>query len=169
MQNLLIKKNSIYTVILCFVSILLFTSCKDGAFFDQFQSTNGTWKRGDIKKFTFEQKDTVGRYDILIRLRTNEAYPFSNIFLIVKTYGPEEQTMVDTVQYVMANPDGTLMGNGFTDTKLSDLYFRENFRFKTPGVYKLEIEHAIRNADDVDGVGSLDGITDVGVIIEKKK
>lgn len=168
MQNLLIKKNSIYTVILCFVSILLLTSCKDQAFFDQFQSTHGAWERNDIKKFTFEQKDTVGKYDVLIRLRTNEQYPFSNIFLIVKTYGPDDQTMIDTVQYVMANPDGTLMGDGFTDTKLSDLYFRENYKFKTQGVYKLEVEHAIRNADDVDGISSLEGITDVGLKIEKK-
>lgn len=154
--------------ILGILSVLLFTSCKDQAFFDQFQSTNGAWERNDIKKFTFEQKDTVGRYNILIRLRTNEAYPFSNIFLIVKTYSPDNQTLIDTVQYAMANPDGTLMGDGFTDTKLSDLYFRENFRFKTPGVYKMEIEHAIRNADDVDGMTSLEGITDVGVKIEKK-
>ena len=67
----------------------------------------------------------------------------------------------------MAAPDGTLLGNGFTDIKESKLYFKENVKFR--GKYKLNIKQAVRESGKVPGVTALEGITEVGLRIEKKE
>jgi hypothetical protein len=66
----------------------------------------------------------------------------------------------------MANPDGTLLGEGFTDIKESKLFFKENVKFR--GKYKVHIKHAVRQTGKVPGVTLLEGITEVGLRIEKK-
>lgn len=147
---------------------IFITSCNDKHFFDEFQSTGSSWKQEDIKKFTFQQTDTISSYDMFINIRNNSSYPFGNIYLIAKVFAPDGKAQVDTLQYQMANPDGTLLGNGFTDTKESKLWFRENYRFKKAGVYTIELEHAIRKVGDSVGVSELEGVTDIGFRIEKK-
>jgi hypothetical protein len=42
----------------------------------------------------------------------------------------------------MANPDGTLLGEGFTDVKESKLYYKERMKFKS-GNYKIHIKQAV--------------------------
>ena len=69
----------------------------------------------------------------------------------------------------MANPDGTLLGTGFSDVKESKLWYKENYSFEKPGKYTLEVEHAVRQTGKVKGVKDLTGITDLGFRIEKRK
>jgi gliding motility-associated lipoprotein GldH len=79
---------------------------------------------------------------------------------------PNGFTKVDTLEYQMANPDGTLLGDGFSDIKESKLYFKENVKFR--GKYKVHIKQAVRETGKIPGVVLLDGITEVGFRIEKK-
>ena len=65
----------------------------------------------------------------------------------------------------MANPDGSLLGDGFTDLKESKLVYKDKVRFK--GKYKVHIKQAVRENGKVPGVNALEGITDVGFRIEK--
>jgi hypothetical protein len=62
--------------------------------------------------------------------------------LIVSIEKPNGYTKVDTLEYQMASPDGTLLGEGFTDIKESKLFYKENVRFK--GKYKVSIKQAVR-------------------------
>jgi hypothetical protein len=62
--------------------------------------------------------------------------------LIVSIEKPNGYTKVDTLE-LMASPDGTLLGEGFTDIKESKLFYKENVRFK--GKYKVSIKQAVRN------------------------
>jgi gliding motility-associated lipoprotein GldH len=88
------------------------------------------------------------------------------LFLIVAIEMPNGFTKVDTLEYEMAKPDGTLLGNGFTDIKESKLYYREGVKFR--GKYKVHIKQAVRESGKIPGVEALDGITDVGFRIEQK-
>jgi hypothetical protein len=54
----------------------------------------------------------------------------------------------------MASPDGTLLGEGFTDIKESKLFYKENVRFK--GKYKVSIKQAVRETGKVPGVTLLE-------------
>ena len=87
----------------------------------------------------------------------------------MKEPGKKPTFTVDTLEYLMAKPDGTLLGEGFSDVKESKLWYLENFRFKRAGKYNVEIVQAVRETGKVDGVSELKGITELGLRIEKIK
>jgi len=125
------------------------------------------WNKDSIITFDLPVLDSTKRYDLFVNLRDNDNYKYNNLFIIVSLESPNGYTKVDTLEYQMANPDGSLLGNGFTDLKESKLYYKENVRFR--GNYKVHIKQAVRETGKVPGVKLLDGITEVGFRIEKKE
>lgn len=157
-------KNSLIAVAL---SMLLF-SCDENRFFDEYKTFDGKWNKDSIVAFTIDQKDTTGLYNLYVTMRNNNKYPYSNLFLIVQMQQPGTQiTKVDTLEYQMANPDGTLMGEGFGNVKESKLWYKERVRFAKAGQYRFSIQQAVREPGKIPGLQELDGITEVGLRIEK--
>lgn len=148
--------------------IVIFASCDDKRFFDEYKNLNGKWTTNNKIEFTFDQKDTINLYNMFITVRNNNHYPFNNLFLIVKVNQPDDLVNIDTLEYLMANPDGTLLGEGITDTKHSKLWFKENYKFPKSGKYSVLITQANRETGKVKGVEELEGVTEVGFRIEKK-
>ena len=146
--------------------IILFASCDDTRVFDEYKTVGESWHKDSIVSFEFSQKDTVKPYNLFVNLRNNNNYKYSNLFLIVSMEHPNGFTKVDTLQYLMANPDGTLLGDGFSDIKESKLYYKEKFKFSKAGKYKISIQQAVRKTGKVTGEKTLDGINDVGFRIE---
>lgn len=156
-------RNSIVALSLVF----LVASCDKKRVFDEYKELDGKWKKDNAVSFTFDQKDTVSKYNLFVNVRNNSDYPFNNLFLIVQMTEPGSKLIkVDTLEYPMANPDGTLMGEGFTDIKESKLWYKENVSFPKAGKYTVSIQHAVRKGGEVPGVEELDGVTDVGFRIE---
>lgn len=156
-------RNSIAALSLVF----LLASCDKKRVFDEYKELDGKWKKDNVVSFTFDQKDTVSKYNLFVNVRNNSNYPFNNLFLIVQMKEPGSKLIkVDTLEYPMANPDGTLMGEGFTDVKESKLWYKENVNFPKAGKYTVSIQHAVRKGGEVPGVEELDGVTDVGFRIE---
>ncbi|MFM2368499.1 MAG: hypothetical protein RL619_799 [Bacteroidota bacterium] len=155
-------KNS---TLLLLVAILFF-SCDKKRVFDEYKSVGSAWHKDSIVTFDLPELDSTKQYNLFINLRDNNNYQFNNLFLIVALEKPNGYTKVDTLEYQMADPDGTLLGDGFSDIKESKLYFKENATFK--GKYKVHIKQAVRETGKVPGVTALDGITEVGFRIEKK-
>ncbi|PXY44430.1 gliding motility lipoprotein GldH [Flavobacterium hydrophilum] len=151
--------------ILLLAAILLF-SCDKKRVFDEYKSVGSAWHKDSIVTFDLPVLDSTKRYNLFVNLRDNNNYPFNNLFLIVAIEMPNGFTKVDTLEYQMANPDGTLLGNGFSDIKESKLYLKENVKFR--GKYKVHIKQAVRQSGKIPGVQELEGITDVGFRIEKK-
>lgn len=164
----MIKNKLSIALIACF-GLATMTSCDDGAVFDEVQSTGNQWAREDVKSFSYDAKDTLGYYNLFVNLRADHTYPYSNVFIIVKTSQPNGKAFVDTLQYEMADPTGAMLGNGLTDVKESALWFKSKHRFKYTGTYKFDIEHAVRKADAEKGDQVLEGVYDVGLRIEKAK
>jgi hypothetical protein len=73
---------------------------------------------------------------------------------------------VDTLEYQMADIDGTLLGDGFSDIKESKLFYKENLKFKASENNKIHIKQAVRQTGKIEGVQDLEGITDVGFRVE---
>lgn len=155
-------KNSL---LLLFVAVLLF-SCDKKRVFDEYKSVGSAWHKDSIVTFDLPVLDSTKRYNLFVNLRDNNNYKYNNIFLIVSLETANGFTKVDTLEYQMAEPDGTLLGDGFTDIKESKLFYKENVRFR--GKYKVHIKQAVRENGKVPGVAYLDGITEVGFRIEKK-
>jgi gliding motility-associated lipoprotein GldH len=122
-------------------------------------------------RFTFEQKDTINPYNLFLNVRNNNDYPFNNMYLIVSLREPGKKPTIkiDTLEYQMADVDGTLLGEGFTDVKESKLWYLENYVFNRIGNYKVEVVQAVRATGEVNGVAELKGITELGLRIEKTK
>lgn len=155
-------KNSI----LLLLTVVLFISCDKKRVFDEYKPVGNAWHKDSIVTFDLPELDSTKRYNLFINLRDNNNYQYNNLFLIVALEKSNGFTKVDTLEYQMANPDGSLLGDGFTDIKESKLYYKENATFK--GKYKVHIKQAVRENGKVPGVELLDGITDIGFRIEKK-
>jgi len=151
--------------ILILAAILLF-SCDKKRVFDEYKSVGSAWHKDSVITFDLPVLDSTKRYNLFVNLRDNNNYAFNNLFLIVSLETPNGFTKVDTLEYQMANPDGSLLGNGFTDIKESKLFYRADVKFR--GNYKVHIKQAVRESGKVAGVESLEGITDVGFRIEQK-
>ncbi|HJS01565.1 MAG TPA: gliding motility lipoprotein GldH [Flavobacterium sp.] len=149
--------------------VILFFSCDEKRVFDEYKALSGKWKKEDVIRFTFNQNDTINPYNLFLNIRNNNEYSFNNLFVIVTLKQPDSLVKIDTLEYAMANPDGSLMGEGFSDVKESKLWYQENFVFKQKGNYTIEIQQALRETGSVTGVEELNGVTDVGFRIEKIK
>lgn len=158
----------IKTSLVAIAALLLLSSCDEKRVFDEYKELDG-WKKDSTLTFNYESADTTQLYNVFVTARTNNSYPYSNIFLIVQMEQPGTKlTKVDTLEYQMANPDGTLMGKGFSDVKESKLWYKESVKFPKKGKYKFSIQQAVRKANEIPGVEQLDGVTEVGLRIEKK-
>lgn len=153
--------------ILSFVAILSVISCDKSFVYDKYEQVNGKWNAKQPLVFEYEVTDTINPYNYFINLRVNNDYPFNNLFLVVETEFPNKQISIDTIQYQMASPNGKILGKGFSDTKESKLWFKENTAFSELGVHKFKISQAVRELGKVEGVQELNGVTEVGFRIEK--
>jgi len=78
---------------------------------------------------------------------------------------PNNQVIVDTLEYEMATTEGKWLGEGAT-IKDSKLWYKEGVTFPTKGTYTFRIEQADRSLGKEKGVENLQGITEVGFQIE---
>ena len=157
-------------LLLVVISCFLITSCDSGAVFDEYKSVPNRWHKDSVATFNFKAPDTTNNYNLYVNLRNTDAYKFSNLFLIVELNYPNGKAVNDTLEYKMAAPNGELLGTGFSDLKENKLWFRgfkEPFRFEENGDYIVNIQHAMRNNGEVNGVENLEGITDIGFRVEQ--
>lgn len=152
--------------ILLLLIVLIFCSCDKKRVFDEYKTVGESWKKDTIVSFNFKQIDTVKPYNLFVNIRNNDDYEFSNLFLIVSMQQPDGLFRKDTLQYEMANADGTLMGDGFADIKENKLFYKEKVRFAKAGNYKIRIQQAVRKTGKIEGVTDLKGVTEVGFRIE---
>lgn len=155
-------KNSL----LFFLGALLIISCDKKRIFDEYKSVGNAWHKDSIITFKFPKLESEKNYNLYVNVRDNNDYPFDNLFLIVSLEQPNKKVIVDTLEYKMVNPDGTLMGDGFTDIKESKLFYKEKMAFKLKGNYKVHIQQAVRQTGKVAGVDNLKGITEIGFRVE---
>ena len=151
------------------ITLCLFLACENSLVYTEYQATgNGTWNKDDIKVFEVSEIDSVAAHDVFIMIRNDNTFPYSNLFLIAELNTPDLQVIRDTLEYEMARPDGTWLGKGFGSIHENKLWYKENIVFKDPGVYTIQLSHAMRENGQVEGINNLNGITDVGIEIERR-
>ena len=157
-------KSKIFVLGLLWLSV----SCTDPLVYSEFSSLQeAQWQRSDTLQFDMPITDTINAHHLYINLRNNESYPFSNLFLITTFRGPSGETAVDTLEYEMAKPNGEWLGEGLGGLKESRLWFRENIVFPESGVYSIKVTHAMRENGVVEGLDVLQGVTDIGIELER--
>ncbi len=150
---------------ICFV----FFSCDSNRVFDTYKSLPNQWHKDSVVSFTVNINDTLKKHNLYINLRNTNNYKFSNLFLIVGMNYPNGKTITDTLEYMMAKPNGELLGKGFTDLKENKLWYKgynAPFVFEEIGDYKINIKQAMRKNGSVKGIENLSGITELGFRVE---
>lgn len=153
-----------FFLVLFIVTTLI--SCDDKQVFDAYQNVSGAWEMNEKINFTLPELDTAKTYNLFINIRNTNDYKYSNLFLISEMQFPNGKVITDTLEYRFATPDGQWLGTGFSDLKENKLWYKEKVKFKEKGNYTITLQHAMRKNGEVDGVSSLEGITDVGFRIE---
>ena len=144
-----------------FCAFLFFVSCDRSKVFDLYLEVDSHgWQSTDTIDFEFEidSQENI-YYNALISLRNNNDYSYANIFFFVDVEYPNGLHRTDTLQYILAAPDGKWLGSGVGEIKYNLLKFKENETMQS-GLYKYKIVHGMR--DDV-----LIGIEDIGLRIER--
>lgn len=146
------------------LSLLLFFSCQSSSEGEVvMNSVNSKWDKKSEQKFSLEISDPQNPKNIIFVVRNNNEYPYSNIRFIVNfTDLQSRKKQTDTLNYILAKPDGEWLGTGFGDTKETLFQYKLNYRFPAKGKYEIGLTQAMRN-------DSLPGIEDIGVKIETAK
>ena len=153
-----------FLIIICIVISVI--SCDDKQVFDTYQTVANTWEINEKVSFTLPELDATQSYNLFINVRNNNEYKYSNLYLISEMKFPNGKVLTDTLEYRLATSDGKWLGIGFSDLKENKLWYKENVSFKEEGNYTITIEHAMRKNGEVNGISSLEGITDIGFRIE---
>tara|TARA_B100000927_G_scaffold78579_1_gene62567 strand:- start:11740 stop:12243 length:504 start_codon:yes stop_codon:yes gene_type:complete len=162
-------KNRIKEFVILLVISLSFTKCEQEKGYSAYQSIGeeGLGTSPIIFEIPENVLDTL-RKNIFLRLRNNNNYQYSNIFLIVSLTAGEEQITNDTLEYLMASPEGKWLGKGFLEVKESKLWWKESVIFPEERPIKINISQAVRNNNVKSGVENLKGIVSVGISIENE-
>ncbi len=93
-------------------------------------------------------------------VRNNNDYPYSNLFLITYLKAENEKNFkIDTLNYIMAKPNGEWIGKGFGETKEILFQYKNQYKFPKKGKYIIGVKQGMRT-------NSLVGIEDLGVKLE---
>lgn len=145
------------------LSALLFfiISCDKKRVFEENKKIPGnTWDQYAPVSFTVDIKDTINKHNLYLNVRNAGFYGFSNLFLFVHTTLPQGQQKKDTIEYMLATPEGKWTGSGLGDIWDNRLLYKKNISFPQTGTYRFELTQAMR-------LNPLPGIMDVGIRIEK--
>lgn len=143
--------------------VLLFSSCDSSRIYEENQSIpESGWTAENVVKFEVDIKDPATATNFYINVRHADGYPYSNLFLFVKTKFPDGKGATDTLECVLADEKGKWMGNGLGDIYDNQIPFKKNVRFPQAGKYQFEIGQGMR-------IDNLPLIMDIGLRIEKSE
>ncbi|RLD50395.1 MAG: hypothetical protein DRI97_17105 [Bacteroidetes bacterium] len=145
---------------LLLILFLAAVSCDPDMVYDQYiHIENGQWGWVDAREFKVEITDTTSLHNIYLQVRHTVEYPLSNLYMFVHVKGPTGQLLKDTVNLILAAPDGNWTGRGSGNLRELQLLYRKQTQFSTPGVYTFTLEQGMRNPELP--------VTDLGVRIER--
>ena len=141
-------------------------SCSKPTFFINYKDFNGHWPVYEKVLFTLD-KGTENPVNLMIYIRNNKQYPYSNLFLIAKLKIGDSLLLCDTLEYAMADARGQWLGKGFLEVKESKLWWRENYQLPKVENINVQLEHALRSNNSEQGLDNLEGIVGVGFAVEE--
>ena len=148
---------------LLFVWASILMACQSPSEQTNMKSVDGLWKAKATQEFPFVIEDSQNEKDLFLVVRNNNDYPYSNIrFIVNLAEGNGKNKTIDTVNYLLAQPNGEWLGSGFGETKEVQFQYKLNHKFPKNGPYKITISQAMRN-------DNLPGIEDIGIKIEQSK
>ena len=139
-------------------------SCRnENLIFMDFKDLNGSWLRSNELNFSFESDNSI--LDFSLALRTDSTYPFSNIFLISSIQN-NNYVISDTLEYFFENNESKWYEIKPSGIKNNKILLKKDLKI-VEGDVIVKLKHSIRYLDSIVPLTKLDGILDVGLIVEK--
>lgn len=106
-------------------------------------------------------EDTAFYYNIYVNVRHTDAYPYNNLWLLIRTVVPGDSTAnVRRVELPLADTYGKWLGNGLDDIFEHRIPIQQNALFPKPGTYRFSFEQNMRQ-------NPLPSMMSMGLRIEK--
>lgn len=142
---------------------LLMVACDSNRVYESNQAlTNEMWAADTPLRFTVSISDTTSQHALLFNVRNSGHYKYSNLYVFLNTEYPDNRVEQDTLEFILAAPDGKWMGSGLGDIFDNQILFARHVRFPTAGEYTFEFTHGMRQEE-------LPNLLDVGLRIEREK
>jgi len=148
--------------IVVFILFLSLVSCQNENEKVLVNDINNQWKKNDIQTFDFDINDVENQKNLMFVVRNNNDYPYSNLRLITSIEHNKKKISTDTLNFVLAKPNGEWIGTGFGDAKEIIFQYKLNYKFPQNGKYSVKVVHAMRK-------NVLPGIEDIGIKIQNLK
>ncbi|MDL2238842.1 gliding motility lipoprotein GldH [Bacteroidales bacterium OttesenSCG-928-K22] len=118
------------------------------------------WSYSDTLNYQFKIDDVNTKHSIFLNIIHNNDYKYRNLYLFTQLYDPDSVLTCDTIQFLLTDPSGQLLGRGIGETKEAKFILADNINFSKQGDYSLRIIQGMR--DDY-----LFGIEKIGFVISK--
>jgi gliding motility-associated lipoprotein GldH len=143
--------------------LFTFISCDRNRVFEENKNIpENLWYINNKVTFDINITDTVSANNLYINVRNSGSYSYSNLFVFLTTYLPDNTASKDTLECSLADASGKWLGSGLGDIWDNKILFKRDFRFPQKGKYRFEMVQGMR-------INPLPLIADVGLRIEKAK
>ncbi|MDE5611012.1 MAG: gliding motility lipoprotein GldH [Odoribacter sp.] len=142
-----------------FLGVLLHTACQSPAVFEQYEELSGeSWNRNHIIEFKAQIPDS-GLYNVILSIRHTTDFETANLWSFISTRTPNGRTVKDTVNLLIAEPDGRWLGKGGS-IKTVEQPLKRNPVVLPGGEVSFSIEQGMR-------IEEMQGVKNVGIRIEQ--
>lgn len=149
------------SIVILLLSVILF-SCGEQPYYEKVVAfEDREWKLDVKPRYSFEVKDTTKAYDFTLSLRTSSDYQYSNVWVFMKTITPDGTVAREPFEIVIANEDGSWVGEKSGSVVTTPLYFRSR-KLPKAGKYTFIIEQGITQS-------KVDEVLDLTFRVEESK
>ncbi len=143
--------------------LLIFSACNQHVLMDENLAVDDEgWDYRNRAGFEVLVEDTLSLHAFYLNVRQKESYRYNNLYIFLHTTFPNGTLTHDTIECVLAQPDGKWLGKTSGSYISNQILLNESLRFPLAGQYRFEIEQAMREE-------KLQGIADIGIRIETLK
>ena len=123
-----------------------------------YKDFNGQWPVYEKVLFNLDE-GTENPVNLMIYIRNNKYYPYSNLYLFIDIIYPNNKHRIDTLECVLADNRGRWYGSGLGDMVSHRIEYLDEIQFPLEGDYQMRITHGMR-------MDPLEEITDLGLRLE---
>lgn len=152
------SKTSFYMLIALAFDLLLHACSPSDLYHDTRKIPNGIWPMGYKTTFEFTFADSLKPVDVFVDIRNYEDYPYANLYLFLDTEFPDGRRFRDTLECLLATPEGKWLGRKNGSVRESRFLIKRNVILPRKGTYHFIFEQGMREAH-------LRGIPEIGLKI----
>ena len=148
--------------ILLLIGLLIFTACGEQPYYEKVYSFEGkSWKQEVKPEYKVNITNIQEEYDFTLFLRTTTDYAYNNLWIFLKTETPDGTIERKPFEILIANPDGSWVGNK-TGTVVETVLSFSSRKLPMKGEYKFTVEQGITES-------SVNDVLDLGFRVELAK